>query len=608
MEQNKVDISNLDFSSIKGSLINFLQSQQEFSGYSFEGSSMNVLMDLLAYNTYYNGYYNNFVLNESFLDSATKRSSIVSLSKHVGYTPRSAKAAIAKVLLKIEAEDYSELSKTVQKNTQIVSENSENNSIYFTTTATRTFEPYELDSTGAVLTYAITDMELLQGVYNSYSSIISDPLTKISIPFNNIDLSTLRVFVLDSITNISSSPKEYTRSVNFNNASSESTTFWVQEGIGGFYEIQFGDGVLSKKLDPGNVVLLEFLITSGSMGNDVGKNDTIAFSSFSSENFLVETIQYSQGGSDRETLEEIRRNALLGFSTQDRAVTAKDYEAIILKSFGSVEAVRCWGGEENDPPEYGRVFATIKPKNAPFLSSNEKNNIIKTIISSNGIVGVDIKINDPDILYLNLNTNIKYNSSITNDSESFIKEIINNKILEYASLNYKGFDDDFLASEFIGKVLAFHPSIISVSVIPEMEKRVYPRVSIKEQISIEYGNIFSINKKVKSTAFYSIILEQDSYLEKLCFIYQTSITDNALYLYYYDNNNTPVLSTKVGDIDPNNGIITLSIKVSRFLDNIPYVAFLVIPEDTDVFTTKYTTLSFDTISSNRSINTTLTRI
>ena len=311
MENRKIDISNLDFFSIKNSLISFLQTQSEFSGYSFEGSAMNVLIDLLSYNTYYNGFYNNFVMNETFLDSAVKRSSVVSLAKQLGYTPQSSKNSTAKVIIKQDADQYQEVKKIIRRNTRISSQNSTGNTVYFVTDSDYTLEPYELNDDGSINKYAAIDVTLVQGVYNSYSSIISIPLQKIILPFNNIDITTIKAYVLESVSDTTGVTTEWKRTTNITDVTADSKIFFVSENANGLYEIQFGDGVFGTQIKSGNVVLFEFLITSGSLGNEIGKLDNSVFSSFSLSGFEIETIQYASGGSDREQIGSIRRNALL---------------------------------------------------------------------------------------------------------------------------------------------------------------------------------------------------------------------------------------------------------------------------------------------------------
>ena len=617
MAENRTNISNLDFVSIKSSLIDFLSNQEEFRGYSFEGSSMNVLMDLLAYNTYYNGMYNNLVVNESFLDTASKRSSIVSLANNLGYTPRSAKAATAKVNIKLTTEEYeADITKNVvARNTILTAQSTNGVNVSFVTKNVSTLQPYEIDDTGAVTSYAALDVDVVQGVYTTFSSVISNPLVKIKVPYNGVDLSTLRAFVLKNISDTTGILYEWVVVNNITEINGDSRVFFASETPSGFYEIQFGDGIFGKKLEPGNVVLFEFLITTGAEGNDIGIKDTIASSSFSLSGYEIETVSYSTGGSNREDTESIRQNALRSYSTQDRAVTATDYESIILENFGSVESVRCWGGEDNNPPEYGKLYASIKPYNAPYLTNGEKASIIEQLTTNKSTVGIAINILDPDILYLNLMLDVKYDPSLTNDSELKIKNVIQDKSKTFAYENYKGFDDDFYSSEFIANALTFHPSIVAMNVEAEMEKRIYPTVGMNKTFTIEFENEiyhpeidFTI-PSISSSSFYYSITSSGSTIKKLCYL-----EDNNTVIKIYYMGTDPVTGdpvkvyvSNVGSVDYTTGRVIVTLNVTEFSTDGNYIALIAKPKDSDVFTDRDTTLSFDKLS-NRNIDVTMKKV
>lgn len=602
--ENQKDISNLDFVSIKSSLIEFLNNQEEFRGYSFEGSALNVLMDLLSYNTYYNGMYNNLVMNESFLDTASKRNSIVSISKNLGYLPRSAKPAKALINVKLPFENYSQDASLLKRNTRVFG-----GSYPFVTKEVVKLEPYEFDQeTGEVLTYAALNVEIVQGVYNTFSHVVSDPDVGITLPFSGIDSETIRAFVLNNISDSTGVSNEWIPAKNITTVDGESRIFFVSENSKGFYEIKFGDGVFGKKLNRGNVILFEFLLTNGSAGNSIGVNDTIN-SSFVIPGYTTETIQSSYGGTDREDAESIRKNALRNYSTQERAVTATDYEAIILKSFPLIESVRCWGGEDNNPPEYGKVFASIKPFNAAFLSTREKNNIKEYLLRNSSTVGTDIDIIDPDILYLNLNLNVKYDPSLTSDSERKIKDVIEEQVKTFSVNNYIGYDDDFYSSEFISEVLKYHTSIVGLNVTGMMEKRIYPTTGISNTYKIEFENeIFHPEEdysipSISSTSFYVTVKVGTALLSKLCYLEDKN---GIIKLYYFGIDPTTGKDVKiyvsdVGKVDYKTGSIEFTINVLNFSEDGNYIALIVKPADVDIFTDKDTILSFERIS-NRNIN------
>lgn len=611
MEQKRGDISNLDFVSIKSNLIDFLNKQSEFKGYSFEGSAFNVLMDLLAYNTYYNGFYNNMVVNETFIDSATKRSSVVSLAKNLGYVPKSVKASKAIINIKLNAESYT--NDVINRNTQITATDSNNNTFTFVTTKSYSFDPVEFDSLGEVTKYGIVDVEIIQGVYTTFTSIVSDPTQPILLPYENIDLSSIRAFVTESISNQAGIEKEWTRSTDITTLNPESKVFFVEETPTGNYQATFGDGVFGKSLQRGNLVIFEFLLSAGSPANNIGIADSVSFSSFSLSGYDVETVQASSGGSDKETIEQVRINALKNYSNEERAVTASDYESLILKNFNNVESIRCWGGEQNNPPQYGKVFASIKPFNSSSLTISEKRDIVDSLLRNKSMLGITLEILDPDILYVNLFANIKYDPTTTRDSESKVKEVITKKLRQYAIDNFTGFDDDFYTSDLTPQLLTYHPSIVGASIVATMEKRIYPEINIKNSWKIDFGNKIYHPREcydvsvIESSYFRMYVKENSQLVEKICYfnddgggkmrIYTLDITGNKIYL-----------NTNAGTINYDTGVIEIpDFVVSSFVNNQTYIYFTATPNDPDVFTDFDTILSFDS-SLTRSSNVTLTQV
>ncbi len=611
MEQKRGDISNLDFVSIKSNLIDFLNKQSEFSGYSFEGSAFNVLMDLLAYNTYYNAFYNNMVVNETFIDSASKRSSVVSLAKNLGYTPKSTKAATATINIKIDASNYTD--DVINRNTQITATDTNNNTYTFVTTASYSFDPIEFDDAGNVTRYGITDIPIIQGVYTTYSAIISDSNTRILLPYEGIDLSSIRAFVTTSITNQEGIENEWVMSNDITLTNSESKVFFVQESPTGNYEVVFGDGTFGKKLEKGNLVIFEFLVSAGATANNIGINDSTSFSSFSLSGYEIETVEASSGGADREDIENIRVNALKNYSNQERAVTATDYESLILKNFNNVESIRCWGGEQNNPPQYGKVFASIKPINSSRLTTTEKQQIVDSIVRSKSVLGISLEILDPDILYVNLIANIKYDPTLTRDSEVKIREIVNTSLRQYAVDNFKGFDDDFYVSDLLPTVLKYHPSIVAASVAATMEKRIYPEINIKGTFTIDFGNKLYHPRScydvpvVESSYFNMLVLENSQLVTKVCYFDDDG--DGKMRIYTLDTNNNRIyLNSNAGTVNYETGVVIIKdFTLSSYINNQNYIYFTGTPSDTDIFTDFDTILTFDS-SVTRNSTVTMTQV
>ena len=600
----KGDISNLDFVSIKSSLVDFLSKQSEFSGYSLEGSALNVLMDLLAYNTYYNAFYNNMVANETFLDSASKRASVVSLAKNLSYIPRSSKAAKATISI------MTDTTGVLNKNTKIQSINSVGNKFTFVPTQSYILDPIQFDASGNTTAYGIADLEIIQGTYTTFSHIINDPKEKIKIPFSGIDVSTIKAYVLNSLTDQGGLENEWKLTTDITVVDSESKIFFIQEAPNGTYEAFFGDGVFGKLLENGNLIIFEFIVTGGAAGNNIGMNDSVGSSSFSLSDYEIETVVSSDGGSDKEGIESIRRNALKNYSNEERAVTATDYESLILKNYSNIESIRCWGGERNNPPQYGVVFASIKPKNSSFLTISEKQSITESLLKNKSVLGMSIKIIDPDILYVNLEVNVKYNPNKTLDTKEHIQQILAIKTREYASLNFLGFDDDFYSSDLVGQLLQYHPSIVGSSVTKiTMEKRIYPDKNKTKNVVINFGNSF-YNKNsaaaVQSSTFNFKVQVGSSLMEKQCYFIDDGLGN--LKMMEKKTNYSLLINATAGTVDYTTGTIEIpNFKLSSYVSGTSYIYFTAVANDADIFTDFDTILSFDT-SITRNLNTTLTSI
>jgi len=611
MEEKRGDISNLDFISIKSNLIDFLNKQSEFNGYSFEGSAFNVLMDLLSYNTYYNSFYNNMVVNETFIDTASKRSSVVSLAKNLGYTPKSTKAATAMINIKLDPENYT--NDIIRRNTRITATDSNNNTYAFVTTASYTFDPIEFDEDGEITKYGIVDVPILQGTFTTYTAIVSEPNTPIVLPFEGIDLSTIRAFVSTSITNQNGISDEWLRSTDITLATPNSKIFFVQESPKGEYEVTFGDGIFGKNVERGNLIIFEFLLSAGSSANNIGINDSAAFSSFSLSGYEIETVEAASGGSDKENIESIRINALKNYSNEERAVTASDYESLILKNYNNIESIRCWGGEQNNPPQYGKVFASIKPINSSFLTLTEKKQIVDSITRNKSMLGTSLEILDPDILFVNLALNIKYDPTSSRDSENKIIEIIRTRARQYAIENFKGYDDDFYTSDMIPEILKFHTSIVGASVNATMEKRIYPEQLIKKTFVIDFGNKLYHPRNcyevpvVESSFFRMRVLENNILVEKICYFDDDG--NGKLRIYTLDTNNNKIfINTNAGSVNYDTGVITVKdFILSSYINNQNYIYFVAVPRDPDIFTDFDTLLSFDT-ATTRNISVTMTQV
>ena len=343
-------IAELDFDTIKQNLKEFLQNQDEFTDYDFEGSGLSVLLDILAYNTHYNAYLANMLVNESFLDSAVKRNSAVSIAKHLGYTPASARGARAIIDVTVNSVPGTPTTLTLDRFTP------------FTTTINGVAYTFlNLNAVTATPTnssYVFNNLTIVEGRFNqqSYVAVQPGPAEKFEITETNVDTSTLLVTVQNSSTDLTT--RAFTLSEDITGVDDDSLVYFLQENPFGRYEVFFGDGVIGKKLDPGNIISIRYLVSSG-VETNVSDLITQSFTTTTiggSSNVNITTESNSTSGSNKETITSIKFKAPLVNAAKNRAVTAEDYLALITSRFSEAESVSVWGGEENDPPIYGKVF------------------------------------------------------------------------------------------------------------------------------------------------------------------------------------------------------------------------------------------------------------
>jgi len=600
--KNFLNNTGLSFFDIKYNFINFLKNQSEFSDYNLEGSNLTVLLDILAYNTSQQGFYNTMVANEMFIDRATKRSSVVSLAKLVGYTPSTKKAAKAKVLITVSAANVPD--SRVLTRGSVFTGVSDNNQYSFTNTESYAFYPYTFETTtdpdasenGEVLTYACGPVELKQGVLNTKSFNVSSSEDLFLIDDKNADKDSIRVVVLNSVTDITGINIPWFVSNDLTSIDQNSKVFFIEENDVGQLVLHFGDGILGKKLETGNVVIIEYLSTSGEEANGIGINDTQTKRSFAYDGdsaYTVLTLESSNSGRERESSSSIRKNATLNFTARERAVTVKDYEGMILSAFNNNAAVRCWGGEENDPPYYGKVFASVRPLGTTIVSPEEKENLIKNILKEKNIVGIDVAVVDPEVLYILLNADVYYEKELTNDSESSLKKNIRNSLILYFRNNLVEFGDSIFAQDIETQIKNTSASIKAADAKITLKRKVTPTLNVSEKTTINfqnklyhpydgYQNIVTTNMFYISANSGSHFIEDDGF--------------GKLVLKKKINGVVSTVNSSYGTIDYTTGKLTIPLfKVYSFMQGKSSVDFKVIPNNSNIFTTKNSILEFDSL-------------
>lgn len=459
-------ITELDFLSIRNNLKEYLKSQSEFMDYDFEGSGMAILLDVLSYNTHYNSYYLNMVGNEMFLDTAQLRASVISHAKHIGYVPVSQKGAVTTINLVVTPEDdneYPGTTLTLPKYSRFISQTLDAGNFVFSTTEAH----YSTKLNGS---FRFDNLVLTQGEPVEHRYLVSSDLsTKYTIPSSNVDISTLEVSVQESSSNTSLT--NYTLMEDLTEVGSNTNIFFLEESSVGNYTLYFGDNVIGHRPSNGNIIIVNYLDSVGTLANKAN-----AFTSISSiegiSNVIVESVSAASGGSPKQSIESVRYTAPYYYTTQNRAVTKTDYETLLLKDYPNIEAISVWPGDENDPPIYGKVFISLKPKENYVLTLKDKQRIVEEIIANRSVLTVTPEIIDPDYMFLLLNAKVSYKESETSLDENQMKALVRQAILDYNETELNTFNSVFRQSRLQQYIDAAHPSILGSTVNLNVQKRV----------------------------------------------------------------------------------------------------------------------------------------
>ena len=473
---HRLDISELDFENIKGSLKRFLSNQNEFKDYDFEGSSMAILLDLLAYNTHYLAYNANFVANEMFMDTAQLRSSVASLAKLVGYTPNSARAPIAD--LKLVINDGTGATITIPAGTKFSSA-IDGLTYTFVSIADKTVQPVD----GV---YTCQSLEVYEGTYVSYNYTFdsSDIDQRFLIPSDRADSTTIKVAVQNSASDTTSNT--YTKATSITELDGTSKVFFLQEAEDGQFEIYFGDGVIGKALDDGNIITISYVVTNKTEAN--GATTFSLSGSISGFNDITLTVNSSaQGGGEPEALQSIKTNASSFYSAQDRAVTTEDYKTKVKQLYANTQSVSAWGGEDAETPFYGRVYISILPKSGSNLTDSTKDRIIKDL-KKYSVASVTPVIVDPETTDIVLTTTVKFDEKTTTKVSDTIKSNVITTITNYNANTLQSFDTMFRHSKLTGLIDDTDDSILSNITTVQLRKSFTPTIGSSTKYSINFAN------------------------------------------------------------------------------------------------------------------------
>jgi hypothetical protein len=509
---DRLRVTELDFDTIKSNLKNFLKSQNEFTDYDFDGSGLSVLLDVLAYNTHYNAYYLNMIANESFLDTALLRNSVISHAKKFGYVPRSASAARATINFTVNSLNSTPGSLTLPRGYTFLSSLLDNKVYNFVT-----LEDTTVTKTGT--SFVFSDLKIYEGFLSEYSfnhSQSSNPKQIFTIPETNIDTSTLKVTVQQSTSN--SESIVYTLATDVLDLNANSKVYFLQEGINDQYEIYFGDDVIGKKIPDGGVVNVTYLSTNGSLANRANNFvGTAPVSSFTT--FSAIPVAASAGGSEKETVDQIKFAAPLQFTAQNRAVTKNDYVKLIQQRYPQFDAVNVWGGEENDPPVYGKVFISAKPKLGFEVSDTEKEYFINEIVKPISVLTVTPEFVDVDYNYVKLTSTVYFDPTKTNLNTSTLTSKVQNAINSFSTSNLNQFNSLFSSSKLRTDIDDSDVSILSNELIVFLSKKFRPILNQTNNYTLDFG--LELSRGTTLDNFYSsptFTILDENLIERTCFL------------------------------------------------------------------------------------------
>lgn len=563
---NKINISELDFDNIKSSLKDYLKGQDQFTDYDFEGSAINVLLDILAYNTHYNAMYTNLAINEMFLDSASKRDSVVSIANNYGYLPVSKSCAKANISMTVAVGSSTANTLSIPTATPFTSSiNGVDYSFY-------TYAENVGVSNGT--NFIFDRVQIFEGTPVTEKFTV---FANSSIVLQNIDIdtNTIKVTIQDIANSFSSSVYVYSEKMIGLVPTSE--VYFVKEVEGGLYQVYFGKDNLGKEPGIGSVVTVEYIVTRGSTGNGV------ALFTYAGPNLpntpVVSVLNIATGGRDAETIDEIKYNVSHKYKIQDRAVTASDYIDIIQTAYPDIDAINCWGGESMSPPVYGRIYISIKPKTSLFLTTSEKNYIVESIITPKSMLGISPILVDPIYTTVEVNSTIYYNPNLSNKSSSQLVDLVRQTIIDYNNLNLQKFDGVLRYSRLIRAIDDADSSIINNITTIKLRRTIDTIFNTASKYTIDVGNqIYAsgvAEEAVMTNAFYIDDSGTKYYID-----------DDAignLRLFYYNplDYSKVFTNTKIGTVNYMTGVVSI---VNLFVTGVVESDFQIIikPQSNDI--------------------------
>ena len=597
----KLQVTELDFDDIKNNLKTYMKNQTEFTDYNFEGSGLSTIIDLLAYNTHYLAMNANMAVNESFLDTATLRSSVVSHAKTLGYTPRSARAPVAYVDVTLNS--FTGGSATISKGTKFTTK--VNDSTYgFVVNAAQTVSP--VNGITRFVNLPIYEGTLVTAKYTVDSANLDK---KYMVTDARADTTTLKVSVQNSVSDATLTT--YTLATDISQVTKTSDVYFLQEVEDGKFEVYFGDGVVGSKPTDGNIVILEYIVTNKDKAN--GASVFSGTSVGGESDITVATLVSASGGAEPETIESIKYNAPLDYSSQGRAVTTQDYKTIVPQVYADTKAIQVWGGEDNNPPRYGQVYLAIKTQSGVNLTQAQKDSIVKLLDGYN-IASVRATIVDPEITKLRLTSTVKFDSKSTTNTATSIETIVTNVLTTYNNSDLQNFDGIFRFSKLSRLIDAADNSILSNITTLKIEKTIKPVLNTSSQYILDYSNaLYNPHSGHNATMGGIVVSTGFTIAGNSNTIFIDDDGNGNIRTYYLVGGTTRTyLNNTAGTVDYSTGLVTLpSLTITGTSNSDGTVSVVVQPKSNDIvpvrnqlleidFTNTKVTAEVDTIESGGS--------
>jgi len=589
-----LNVTELDFDQIKQNLKNYLKTQSEFNDYDFDGSGLSVLLDVLAYNTHYNAIAAHYSLSEAFLDSAQIRGNVVTRAKLLGYTPRSRLAPNSRVKIVVDVLGVLgsiPATLTLQRGTKLTT-NVDGEEYQFVVVSNQTATR---DQSAGQDKFTFDNVKIVEGSYKTIKYRVDNDIEnqKFQIPDQDIDTSTLRVRVQQNTDSAGFDIYELFESLL--NIDATSQIYHLQENANGYFEAYFGDGILGRKPSDNNIVTLDYVYTAGPEANGANSFQMVDnIGGFS--NITVTTTLAAAGGSEKETLESIRYNAPLTYTSQNRAVTADDYRAIIQRQFPNISSISAWGGENADPPDFGKVFIAIKPITADLLTEEEKNLILDDILAGKNVVSITPQIVDPNFTFLELDVFFKYNPNLTDRTEVDLLSVVRDTISDYDFNNLNKFDGVFRHSQILRAIDNADPSIQNSTVRPFMFKNITPsNVAGQNDFELTYTAPFYQSSDTGQSILSSTAFKINGIDHFFGDAAISGTTNRRIYVYKIVDSKEVIAIADVGRLYPTTG----KVQLNNFTpDNTDPIRITIIPNSLDLAPKRDQLISVDPLRVN----------